>query len=83
MCKYHDIYKDCNICIYMMNRYVDKLRILLCSVNRKHCIAPSNLHIKIFVLQYIAFESYYMYAVKLLWYTFLSNEGNFATGDMM
>ena len=42
MCKYHDIYKDCNICIYMMNRYVDKLRILLCSVHRRHCIAPKQ-----------------------------------------
>ena len=67
----------------MMNRYVDKLGILLCSVHRKHYIALSQLHIKIFVLQYTAFENYYVYAVKLLWYTLFSNEGNFATGEMM
>ena len=67
----------------MIIGYVDKVIILLCSVHRKHYIAPSNLDIKIFVIQYIAYEYYYMYAVKLLQYTFFSNEGNFATGDMM
>ena len=72
-----------DVCIHIIIGYVDKVIILLCSVHRKHYIAPSNLDIKIFVIQYIAYEYYYMYAVKLLQYIFFSNEGNFATGDMM
>ena len=72
-----------DVCIHMIIGYVDKVIILLCSVHRKHYIALSNLNIKIFVIQYIAYEYYYMCAVKLLQYIFVSNEGNFATGDMM